>query len=142
MRKETKIILILLAMALVVGCSSGCDGGEGVALDDETIQTLLFNPDGWVAQDDYEIDGSRIVSLYIENDPSTEISIVYFLNAQGFPVDNAKLQKGEEGYFLVCDLGECSLKVSANASLDKIDLTLTNQEDTKYFFASTMILNI
>jgi len=122
-------------MVLVVGCSSGCDGGEGVALDDDTINSLLYSLDGWVAQDNYEIYGSRIDSLFIEKDPNTEISIVYFLNAQGFPIDNAKLQKGEEGYFLVCELGKCSLNVSANPSMDKIALTLTDQEDIKYYFA-------
>jgi len=135
MRKETKIILILLAMALVVGCSSGCDGGEGVALDDDTIQTLLYNPDGWVAQDDYKINNMRVTYLVVEFYPDTELSTVFFLDTDESYIDDAILQKGEEGYFLKCALGECSLKVSANSTMDKIDLTLTNQEDLKYYFA-------
>ncbi len=134
MRKETKIILILLAMALVVGCSSGCDGGEGEPLDDEMIHTLLYNPQGWVAQGNYKIDGDLVASLFIE-EISPELSIVYFKDAHNRQLDDGKLIKGEDGYFLRCDFGECSLKVSANASMDKVDLTLTNQDDVKYYFA-------
>ncbi len=135
MRKETKIILILLAMALVVGCNSGCDGGEGVTLDDETIHTLLCHKEGWVAQEDYEINGYRVASLFIENDPITGFSFVYFRDPQEGQVGDGQLKKGEEDYFMVSSFGEFSLKVSANTSMDEINLTLTCEDGTKYYFA-------
>ncbi len=135
MRKETKIILILLAMALVVGCSSGCDGGEGVTLDDETIDTFLYNQQGWIAQDVYKIEGDLVASLLFQKNLSTGISNVIFRDSNDGQIDTTRLSKGEEGYFLKCAFGECSLKVSANASMDKVDLTLTNEDDVKYYFA-------
>ncbi len=135
MRKGTKIILILLVMALAVGCSSGCDGGESPPLDDETIHSLLHNPQGWVPQeDDYMVRGTLVANLlFIES--SEEASTVIIKDAKGNQIDGGRLQKEEEGYVLICGLGKCSLKVSANSSKESIDLTLTNQDDNKYYFA-------
>lgn len=137
MRKETKIILVLLAMALIVGCNSGCDGAENIIFNDEEIYSLLHSPQGWVAQeDDYTIAGEVVHSLrIIEFPPPLEGSTVIIRGTNGKQISSGVLQKNDEGYLLLCGLGECTLKVSANSSKESIDLTLTNEKDNKYYFA-------
>lgn len=133
MKKGTKVIFVLIGLVLIIGCS-GCDQDENMALDDEMTRTLLYNPQGWVAQEHYKIRGTLVATLTI-SEVSVEFTTVVLRSNLGAQIDSGRLLNTEEGYIIKCDFGTCSVKLSTNASLDDVVLTLTNQKGDKYYFS-------
>lgn len=133
MKKRTKVIFVLIGLILIIGCS-GCDHDENMALDDEMTRTLLYNPQGWVAQENYKLEGNFVATLTIK-EVSVALTTVIMRSNLGAQLDSGRLITTEEGYAIECGFGICSVKISANPSLEDVVLTLTNEDNDKYYFS-------
>ncbi|MFA5467553.1 MAG: hypothetical protein WC224_00675 [Sphaerochaetaceae bacterium] len=133
MVKRTKTFFVLIFLVLVIGCS-GCDGEKTLYLDKESIRDFLYNPTGWRAQEKYLMGENFVQTLKIVK-LNNDTSVVTFSSQKGTYLGDGLLSTIEEDYSLVCEWGECALKISANASLEDITLTLTSEDGHKYYFS-------